>query len=85
MPGAKSNPLKKYLADLTPDAIAKLARKAKTTPASLRVLSGAYRTGGRANLSPALAGRLEVASDGALRREQLSPVCAGCPHTKKDK
>ena len=80
-----ANALKKYLNSLSSVKLARFARRAKTTPESLRVVSGAYRTGGRPDLSPAFAGRVADASEGALTRAQLSLTCAKCPHTKGEK
>ena len=79
-----SNPLKQYLDTLSPAQYAAFAVRAGTSTDTLRVTAGAYRTGGLA-LSPEFAARLEKASRGALRRQDLAPVCAKCPHTKTTK
>lgn len=78
----KNNPLKKLIDQLNPTQLSGLAKRAKTTPESLRIAAGAYRTGKLA-LSPEFAARVERASKGELHRAQLSPVCARCPHAKK--
>ena len=82
-PGAKmSNPLKDYLDGLTAVQRVAFANRAKSSIGSLRLTAAGYRTGGKLVVSSELAGRLAKASQGALTRAQLSPVCAKCPHAK---
>lgn len=78
-----SNPLLKFLNGLTVEQRAEFAEAAKSSPGSLRLAAHGYKTDGKLDLTPEFAGRLAAASDGALRREQLSETCAKCPYAKK--
>ena len=78
-----SNPLLEYLKSMPPKARAAFAANAGTSPGALRLAAKGYRTGGRLAISPELAARLERASGGLLKRADLSPVCAACPHAPK--
>lgn len=77
------NPLAKWLSRATVKEREALARRAGTTPNSLHVTAGAYRNGGKLNMTAEFAARIENASDGALRRDELSPVCKACPYAKR--
>ena len=77
-----TNPLKAFLASMTPDEIIAFAVKADTSPGTLRLAAMGYKTGRHLNISPAFAARLEQAdTSGSLLREEMSDVCGACPHT----
>lgn len=83
-PASTNNPLKKFVSQLSPVERTKFAKRAKTSQSSIRITANAYRTG-KVAVTAEFAGRLADASGGALLRAQLSPTCAKCPHSKRDR
>jgi hypothetical protein len=75
-----SNPLKTYLKRLTIKERQAFAERAGSSDGSLRLAANGYKTSGKLVISPAFAARLEEASGGVLKREQLSEACALCPY-----
>lgn len=73
------NILLDHLAAMSPDARTSFAKKAGSSPMSLRLAAHGYKTGGQLSLSPEFAARIEAASGGALPRTQLSDTCKKCP------
>ena len=63
----------RWWAKASPEEKVALARAAKSSYVSL-----AHIAGGARDVGPGLAGRIEAATAGALRRGELSVTCAGC-------
>lgn len=59
------------------------AMRASTSIATIRLAANGYKTNAALVIGPEFAGRLEDASDGALPRDTLSPVCASCPYPRQ--
>ncbi len=83
-------PLQRWREAATIEERAKMAALAKTTPESLRQMAKAYRTGGKARITPGLARLIEMASRELVRdglpvvyREELSPECGQCEYAKQ--
>ena len=69
---------KEWMTDATPEAKAVLAAAAGTSVASLRQMAHGYRTNGYVRLTPEMARKIELASNGQFRREHLCPACGRC-------
>ena len=74
------NPLKTYLRRLTVEQRVAFAERAGSSDTSLRLAANGYKTDGVLVITPAFAARLEAASNGELKREELSSTCAQCPY-----
>ena len=77
------NKLLEWLNRATPQDKKILAERADSSVASIRLAAKGYRKEGALDLTAEFAGRLEVASSGQLRREDLCKACAECPYQKK--
>lgn len=77
------NPLKKWLSKATPHDRAELAETLGMSPGMLRWIAGGYRTEGKIDLDAKLAVKIEHATEGAVRREQLCRACARCEYAKR--
>lgn len=76
-----TNPLKAFIATMTPEELSAFAERAQSSPDAIRITANGYKTGRLLSVSPAFAARLEQADPtGCLLREDLSPVCAKCPY-----
>lgn len=73
-----SNPLKDWWTRATPEQKRKMADEVGTTVATLHQMAGAYRTKGQVSVSPLMAAKIERASGGAIKREQLCRACGQC-------
>jgi hypothetical protein len=82
------NTLKKWMEVATPDQVAKLAKRAKTTVGSLRQMAGGYRTEGKVSTTAVMARRIEIAAKTipevkvSLTRGDLCQACGVCEHFK---
>ncbi len=83
------NPLKNWMQSASPDEKKRLAALADTTVGTLNQIAGGYRTQGEARVEPSLAARIEQGTKKlerkglkALKRTQLSPVCAACSYAR---
>jgi hypothetical protein len=79
----KDNPFKTWMQESTAEEKRALAAAAGTTYDNLYQMAKAYRTGGKVSVTPDMARRLEKASKGALRREDLCPACGRCDLAEK--
>lgn len=77
-----SNALLSYFEALTHEEREAFAKRAETSIATIRLAANGYKTNGELIIGPEFAGRLEAASNGALQRDDLSPVCAACQYPK---
>ena len=76
------NALLQYLDHMTPDARDAFANRAGSSYSALRLAANGYKTGGKLQLSPEFAARIEKADlTGTLHRAALSPTCAACPYS----
>lgn len=73
-----SNPFREWMDRASPADKRALAVAVHTSTESLHQMSKAYRTGGKLRITPDMARKLEIASKGALRREDLCPACGRC-------
>ena len=78
-----TNPLLEHTYTLTADGRKALAARIGTSPAGLHQLSHAYRTKGVLSLTADLAARVEVATSGAVLREQCCQACGKCDLARK--
>ncbi len=75
------NALKHYLERLNPEERLAFAYRAGSSYAALRLAANGYKTKGKLQISPEFAARIEAADlTGTLKRGQLAPTCAVCPH-----
>ena len=84
-----ANKLKQWFGKATTAERAKLAQLSKLTLASLRWHVGGYRNGGKVDIDPQLAKRMELAAakvhrDGlpALKRTDMCAACGACEFAK---
>lgn len=56
----------------------KLAADVGSTVSALHQAAHAYRSEGRPQLTPRLAGKIEAALRGKVKRADMSPDCAAC-------
>jgi hypothetical protein len=77
-----SNPFQTWMRKHTLNDKIVLAKNAGTTVGTLRQIAGGYRTDGKVSTTPELARRIEIASKGELRRENLCVACGKCELAK---
>lgn len=81
-----TNPLKAFIAAMTPDELAAFADRAQSSPGTIRLAAQGYKTGRLLSVSPEFAARLEQAdTTGSLLREEMSPTCGACPYSGANK
>lgn len=76
------NPFRRWMDRANTKEKQRLARRARTSIGMLYYVAGGYRRKGRVDANPALARRIEIALDGAVRREQLCAACGRCELAK---
>lgn len=84
------NALRRWMTAATAEEKSKLAKLAGLSRAALAWAAGGYRSGGRADVAPEAARKIELAAgkiarDGlpTIRREDLSPACGRCELAKR--
>jgi len=77
------NPLLTWWTSASPEDKKALAEAAGTTVPALHQSAHAYRSSGELSLSPELARRIEIALNGAVKREQMCPACSRCEYVSK--
>lgn len=77
------NPLLTLWLSMSPDQKRDLAAACGSTVGALHQAAHAYRTAGALTLSPELARTIEIALDGAVKREQMCPACTKCEYAVK--
>lgn len=77
------NPLLEHWLKMSPDEKRVLAEDTGSTVNSLHQIAHAYRTAGELVVSPDMAKRIEIATGGAVLREEMCPACGACEFVKR--
>lgn len=72
------NPLKDWWTRATPEQKRNMADEVGTSVGAIHQMAGAYRTDGRVSVSPQVAAKIERASGGEIKREELCLACGQC-------
>lgn len=76
------NPLLHHLGTLTPAQREDFAAACGTTSETLRLAAHGYKTNGQVSVGADMARRIEHASGGTVRREEICAACSACDLAK---